>query len=65
MRNVPIQQTTIVVLHVNVLVTTKLPIYGNGVPIQQTIRANSYPQLGGESPGASLNGRSPKEGSLD
>ncbi len=55
-----IPQATTSVLLVNIHVTTKLPIYGNGVPIQQSVKVNSYPQLGGE-----LLGGSPNEGLLE
>jgi hypothetical protein len=32
-RGVPIQQAIVTTIHVNILVTNELPIYGNGVPI--------------------------------
>ncbi len=42
-KGVLLQQTTTITLFINIFVTTKLPVYGNGVLIQQPNRANSYP----------------------
>jgi hypothetical protein len=64
-RGVPIQQTIATTLPVNIHVTTRLPVYGNGVPIQQPKRANSNPQLGGKSLGNSPNGGLLVGGTLD
>jgi hypothetical protein len=50
-RYVFIPQATIVTLPIKIIVTTKLPIYGHGVSIQQPKKVNSYPQHGGELPG--------------
>ncbi len=33
-----VQQTTITTLHVNIFVTTGLPIYGNGVPLENHLK---------------------------
>jgi hypothetical protein len=65
MEGVPIQQTMTTILPINVFVTIGLLVYGNGVPIQQPKRANSYPQSDGELFESSLNGGSLKGRSLD
>ncbi len=57
-RDVPIPQAMIVTLPINIIVTIGLPIYGNGVPIQQPKKVNSYPCPSGELPRGSLGGGS-------
>jgi hypothetical protein len=42
-RGVLVQQATTIARPINILVTTRLFVYGNGVPIQQPRRANLYP----------------------
>jgi hypothetical protein len=42
-RGVHVQQIMTMTLPINVHVTTGLLVYSNGVPIQQPIKANSYP----------------------
>jgi hypothetical protein len=64
-RGVPIQQIIATTLPANIPITTRLLVYGNGVTIQQPKRANSYPQLGGESPRSSPSGGLSGGGSLD
>jgi hypothetical protein len=64
-KGVHVQQTMEIILPINIIITTRLPIYGNGVPIQQPKRANSYPQPSGELHRGSHNGRSPGGGLRD
>ncbi len=64
-RGVHVPQAMIIVLPVNIHVTNWLPIYGNGVFIQQPKKVNSYPQLGGEPPRRLPNGGFLGRGSLD
>jgi hypothetical protein len=52
-------------LPVNIHFSIGLHVYGNGVPIQQPKKVNSYPQPGGKSLGGSPNGGSPRKGSLN
>jgi hypothetical protein len=58
MRGVPILQTTTTTLPIKILITARLLVYVNGVPIQQPKRVNSYPQSSGKLPGSLFNGRS-------
>jgi len=58
-----VPQATTFAIFINIPITTRLLIYGNGVPIQQPKRVNSYPQPNGKSLWGSPNKRSPKGGS--
>ncbi len=60
-----VPQATIVVLPIKIHVTTRLLVYGNGVPILQPRKVNSYPRPSGEPLGGSPNGGSPGGGSFD
>ncbi len=55
-RGVFVPEAMTTALGVNIPITIGLPIYGNGVPIQQPIRVNSYPWPIGESLRGLLNG---------
>jgi hypothetical protein len=52
-------------LPINIHVTIGLPVYGNGVHIQQPKRVNSYPRLNGGLLRGLPNGKSPRRGSHD
>jgi hypothetical protein len=52
-------------LPIKIPFTTGLLVYGNGVPIQQLKKVNSYPQLGGDLPRGLPNGGSLRGGSIN
>ncbi len=64
-RGVFVPQAITTTLLIKIHVTIRLLLYGNGVPISQPIRVNSYPLPGGKQLGGSPNGGSPRGGSLD
>ncbi len=59
----PIPQAMITTLPINIHVTIGLLVYGNGVPIQQPKRVNSYPRPSGKLSRGLPNRRLPKIGS--